>query len=259
MRCHMKEAHEDSRDDLGFLCHECQTFCPSLTDIIRHQCAGQLNALAKYGERKGKNLNKIMKKGLKQIVQTKSVLTKRFKRHRSQQSSSKSCDICFFKTQDMNNHMKVAHESSGEVVCFSCPDCGKVFSRLTESVKHKCSDQEGNESGFEESLGLSESSELLLLEKPLIKIDPEEVHMSSDMLNELVGTTEKLGKDFTKCNVCKDGFEGKADLVRHRSLRHQFPCKICFKKFPLMLAAHYDAKSLQDGWLQGHMKTTHTL
>ena len=257
MRCHMKEAHEDSRDGLGFLCHECDTFCPSLTDIIRHKCAGELDALAMSKERGENNLKKIVKKGLKQIVQKsmKSVLKRRVRRHRSQQSSSKSCDICFFKTQDLNKHMKVAHGSPDEVVCFSCPDCGKVFSRLTDSVKHKCNDQMEEESNFEEYSGFSESKERLLLENPVIKIDSEEI----DMLDEFVDSKEKHGKSFTKCNVCKDRFEGTADLVRHRSLKHRFPCEICFNKFPLMLGTHYDAKSLQEGWLQGHMRTTHTL
>ena len=135
----MKEAHEDLRDGLGFLCHQCETFCPSLTDIIRHKCASELNA-------KENNLKKIVKK-----KSMKSVLKRRIKRHRSQQSSSTICDICFFKTQDLNNHMKVAHESPEEVMCFSCPDCGKVFSRLTDSVKHECTDQRQSNFGFSES------------------------------------------------------------------------------------------------------------
>ena len=256
MRCHIKESHEDSRDDFGFFCHECDVSCPSLTDVIRHKCASELNAMG--NGRKRNNLKKIVKKGLKQIVQKsmKSVLTKQFRRHRSQMISRKSCDICFVKTHDLNDHMKVDHESPKELVCFSCPDCGKNFSRLMESMKHKCSNPVESESCFEETLGFSSSDERLLLEKPQIKVDSGEIHMSGDLLDEFVENKEF---NVPKCNVCKKGFEGKADLAKHRSLKHQFPCQICFNKFPLMLATHHDAKSFQDGWLQGHMRTTHTL
>ena len=108
MRCHMRDAHEDSRDGLGFFCHECDIFSPTLTEIIRHQCTEKLYTLKRSGERKKDKLKKIVKKGLKQIVQKslKSVLTQRFK------SSTKSCDICFFKSHDINNHIKVSRESS---------------------------------------------------------------------------------------------------------------------------------------------------
>ena len=256
MRCHMREAHEDLSESLGFLCHQCDSFCSSLTDIIRHKCAGELNPLPK--SKKINNVKKIVKKGLKQIVpkSVKSVLTRKIKR----QSSSKSCDICFFKTQNLNNHMKSAHESPEEVPCFSCSDCGKVFSGLTDSVKHKCSDQIEKGSNFQDFFGFSDSKELLLWEKPLIKSDPEEVNTSGDVLDEFAENRGKHGKNFTNiCNICKDGFEGTADLMRHRSLKHRFPCEICFNKFPLMLTTHHDAKSLEEGWLQSHMRTTHTL
>ena len=132
MRCHMRDAHEDSRDGLGFFCHECDIFCPTLTEIIRHQCTEKPYTLKRSGERKKDKLKKIVKKGLKQIVQMslKSVLTQRFK------SSTKSCDICFFKSHDLNNHMKVAHESSEEVLSYSCPECGKLYSQLMDRMKH---------------------------------------------------------------------------------------------------------------------------
>ena len=94
--------------------------------------------------------------------------------------------------------MKAAHESPEEVVCFSCPDCGKVFSRLTDSVKHKCTDQMEKESGSLESSGFSERKEDLLLEKPLMRVDSEEINLSGDMLDEFVKSKEKHGK---KCNV----------------------------------------------------------
>ena len=181
-----------------------------------------------------------MKKGLKQIVQKslKSVLTQRFK------SSTKSCDICFFKSHDINNHMKVSHESSEEVLSYSCPECGKLYSQLMDRMKHKCS-----------YLLEKKSDECLLLEKSEIKVDSKEIQIH----DEFVGDKGNPDFDFPKCDVCQKIFEEKYDLLRHTSLKHQFPCKICFSKFPLMLAAHHDINSLQDGWLQGHMRTTHTL
>ena len=240
MRCHMRDAHEDSRDGLGFFCHECDIFCPTLTEIIRHQCTEKPYTLKRSDERKKDKLKKIVKKGLKQIVQKslKSVLTQRFK------SSTKSCDICFFKSHDLNNHMKVAHESSEEVLSFSCPDCGKVFSPLMDRMKHKCS-----------YLLEKKRDERLLLEKSEIKVDSEEIQIH----DEFVGDKGNPDFDFPKCDVCQKIFAAKDDLVRHTSLKHQFPCNICFSKFPLMLAAHHDINSLPDGWLQGHMRTTHTL
>ena len=240
MRCHMRDAHEDSRGGLGFFCHECDIFCPTLTEIIRHQCTEKPYTLKRSDERKKDKLKKIVKKGLKQIVQKslKSVLTQRFK------SSTKSCDICFFKSHDLNNHMKVSHESSEEVLSYSCPECGKLYSQLMDRMKHKCS-----------YLLEKKSDECLLLEKSEIKVDSKEIQIH----DEFVGDKGNPDFDFPKCDVCQKIFEEKDDLVRHTSLKHQFPCKICFSKFPLMLAAHHDINNLQDGWLQGHMRTTHTL
>ena len=63
MRCHMRDAHEDSRDGLGFFCHECDIFCPTLTEIIRHQCTEKPYTLKRSDERKKDKLKKIVKKG----------------------------------------------------------------------------------------------------------------------------------------------------------------------------------------------------
>ena len=99
MRCHMKEAHEDLRDGLGFLCHQCDTFCQSLTDIIRHKCAGDLNASTKCKEQKENNLKKIVKKGLNKIVQKsmKSVLTRRIRRTDHSRAPTKVVIFAFLK------------------------------------------------------------------------------------------------------------------------------------------------------------------
>ena len=139
-------------------------FFSTLTEIIRHQCTEKSNTL----KRRKDNLKKIAKKGLKRIVQKsmKSALTQRFR------SSSKSCYICFFKSHDLNNHMKVAHESSEEVLSFSCPECGKVFSQLMDRMKHKCN-----------YLLEKKSVERLLLEESKIKVDSEEIQIHDEFVD----------------------------------------------------------------------------
>ena len=124
-----------------------------------------------------------------------------------------------------------------------------------DRMKHKCSyllEKKSDEClllSYEEVLSFS------CPEKSEINVDSEEIQIH----DEFVGDKGNPDFDFPKCDVCQKIFEDKDDLVRHTSLKHQFPCKICFSKFPLMLAAHHDINNLQDGWLQGHMRTTHTL
>ena len=250
LKSHMKEAHEDSRDTLGFSCQGCDVTFLSLSERIGHHCPEEL-----YEEKTEKkmNLSKVVKRGFKHILpkSVKSIFTKKFKRHRSQDSSFKICEICFLKIPDLNTHMKDAHVSPIGCDKLACPKCGKNFSNLLGNMQHICSPHRETDKIPEGHSKFAKMDEYLLMEEPT-----SEDTISSGVFNELIDNQPK--SNMISCKVCKKRFENKSDLQKHKTTKHQFPCKLCFKKFPLMLSAHQDPRYFEEGWLKKHMQSTHT-
>ena len=158
---------------------------------------------------------------------------------------------CFLKIPDLNTHMKDAHASPIGCDKLACPKCGKNFSNLLVNMQHICSPHRKTDKFPEGHSKFAKMDEYLLMEEPT-----SEDTISSGVFNELIDNQPK--SNMISCKVCKKRFENKSDLQKHKTTKHPFPCKLCFKKFPLMLSAHQDPRYFEEGWLKKHMQSTHT-
>eukprot|EP00088_Acartia_fossae_P034670 TRINITY_DN35599_c0_g1_i1.p1 TRINITY_DN35599_c0_g1~~TRINITY_DN35599_c0_g1_i1.p1 ORF type:complete len:421 (-),score=82.54 TRINITY_DN35599_c0_g1_i1:120-1382(-) len=105
--------------------------------------------------------------------------------------SCKDCDKQFVGCATLKKHMKI-HSA------FKCDQCNKSFPSKVKLKSHKCQDYSCK--NCDKKFSLKKSWE-----------------------NHVIG--EKC-KPIFECDVCKEKFKGKRELVRHKSSAHGFKCQV---------------------------------